>query len=291
MLSLFCCCGGSIRKAICDLGTTCAESRRPLTVPLDHQRAANWMVENQIGDYNAAGQFVLLSQWLVFKTCVAGVDRVKEPELPSARSVWSLRRTLSHNGWSSVRGSKGAQVSEKVFNICNTSSMYLAILLDRLWSWIESSLWPAMLFSFLLLFFFIMGGLWWFLWRAVYIYISYIHVLHLLCFCGVETQLAVRIREGERVWVGRTISSCCGIHGVLPSHRCSYDLAWVESGAEGDECKGLWPFVQIFCRLNSFVACGSVHYNSWIAIVFIIKSSQTHKYVLEIVDKDWSLGC
>lgn len=50
--------------------------------------------------------------------------------------------------------------------------------------------------------------------------------------------------------------------------------------------KGFDLLCKFFCRLNSFVACGSVHYNSWIAIVFIIKSSQTHKYVLEIVDKD-----
>ena len=116
---------------MCDLGRAGAQCGRPLAVFGRQKAAADWLVSQQVANYNGVGQLVLHSASLVFKTCLSNPTRVREPDVTSERSLWSLRRQLSNTGWESVTSARTASVSLKRFNTCNTSSTYLAILLDR----------------------------------------------------------------------------------------------------------------------------------------------------------------
>jgi hypothetical protein len=120
-----------LRKTLCDLGHAGAQSGRPIAVRGTTKLAADWLVEHKVAAYNASGQLVLHSSSLVFKTCLGNPSLVQEPTNTSEQSLWSLRRTLKRQGWEAVGSARDASAEHKKFNSCSTSSMYLAILLDR----------------------------------------------------------------------------------------------------------------------------------------------------------------
>lgn len=122
---------GTLRKSICELGDASAMSGRPMPITQAKQPAANWMVANNVADYNDAGQLVLRSSSLVFRTVLTQPEKAQEPLNTSNRSLWSLRRGLQGLGWTAAETARGASVMEKLFNKSNNSTVYLAILIDR----------------------------------------------------------------------------------------------------------------------------------------------------------------
>ena len=118
------------RKNVCDLGAAGARTGKPLAIK-GNKSAAEWMVSHELAGYTGFGQLVLHTSALVFRTRLANPAPVSEPSNAPERSLWSLRRQLQHSGWIAVETGKAASVLEKSFNIRNSSSVYLAILLER----------------------------------------------------------------------------------------------------------------------------------------------------------------
>ena len=84
-----------------------------------------------MADYNSNGQLVLHSSSLVFQTRLSQPSKAREPDETQQRSLWSLRRRLKSDGWNQVTGGRHASVQDMAFNGNNTSSVYLAILIER----------------------------------------------------------------------------------------------------------------------------------------------------------------
>lgn len=120
-----------LRKSICDLGNSGAQSGRPLAIGRNMRAAADWVVANNVAAYNQSGQLVLHSSSLIFKTCLGNPLLAQEPPITCRQSLWSLRRKLNRRGWTPNKSSRDCSVQSKIYNSSNTSQMYLAILLDR----------------------------------------------------------------------------------------------------------------------------------------------------------------
>lgn len=119
----------NVRKSVCELGESGVQRGKPLPVISKYKAAADWMVKNDLADLNSAGLLVLRSTSLVFKTCLHRPIKVTEPEQTRECSLWSLRRRLQRQGWLAV-ACRDASVMRRSFNQSNSSSVYLAILID-----------------------------------------------------------------------------------------------------------------------------------------------------------------
>lgn len=118
-----------LRKHICSLGQSAASHGRPIHVQPEHKVAASWMAEQQLASLTESGRLVLQSSALIFATKLAGVQKVKEPEDPRKRSLWSLRRQIMAEGWTRARSGRHASVEQKLFNPKSEFPEYYAILL------------------------------------------------------------------------------------------------------------------------------------------------------------------
>ena len=83
---------------MCALGEAGASRGRPISLQPNQSAAAAWMKEHDLAFVNAKGKLVLNSSSLIFSTLLSRPEKVKDPDNPIDRSLWSLRRSLVGEG-------------------------------------------------------------------------------------------------------------------------------------------------------------------------------------------------
>jgi hypothetical protein len=113
------------------LGDAASKTGHPLSISASNRKAADWIVEHELGEYNESHQLVLQSSAFSFETKISAAIRIEEPQDKASCSLWSLRRQLQMLGWCETAAGRQASLERRCYVAKHKSKSYYVILLER----------------------------------------------------------------------------------------------------------------------------------------------------------------